>query len=67
VVRGRLPGKIVPPNILELPGIGRVYVAELLLSGNSYEVIMLRFALGCRVQGQCAAGSGKTNGSGGGG
>ena len=67
VVRGKLPGKIIRPNILELPGFGRVHIAELLLSGNSYQVIMLRFELGCPTIGAATASSGKVNGSGGGG
>lgn len=67
VARGKLPGKIVPPNILELPEFGRVHVAELILSGNSYQVIMLRFQLGCPTQGDAAVSAGKVNGHGGGG
>jgi hypothetical protein len=62
VVKGELPGKLVAPNILEIPGFGRVHVAELLVTGDSYELIMLRFELGCPTQGATSASSGKVNG-----
>ena len=64
VARGRFPGKFVAPNIFEIPNLGRVHVAELLLTGDSYELIMLRFELGCPTQGSTTASSGKVNGGG---
>lgn len=64
VTRGKLPGKLVRPNILEIPGFGRVHLAELLISGNSYQLIMMRFELGCPTQGAVSASSGKVNGGG---
>lgn len=64
VTGGKLPGAFVAPNIFEIPDFGRVHVAELLLSGDSYELIMLRFELGCPTQGSTSASSGKVNGKG---
>ena len=66
VVRGKLPGKIVDTNIIEIPNIGRIHLAEFLLSGNSYELIMMRMELGCPVQGNSSASATKVNGQGGG-
>ena len=62
VTRGKFPGKFVAPNVFEIQGFGRVHVAELLLTGDSYELIMLRFELGCPTQGSTTASSGKVNG-----
>jgi hypothetical protein len=64
VTRGKFPGKFVAPNVFEISGFGRVHVAELLLTGDSYELIMLRFELGCPTQGSTTASSGKVNGGG---
>jgi hypothetical protein len=65
VVRGKLPGKLLPPNIIEIPDFGRVHVAELLITGDSYELIMLRIELGCPTQGTASASAGAVNGKGG--
>ena len=64
VTRGKFPGDFVAPNVFEIPNFGRVHVAELLLTGDSYELIMLRFELGCPTQGSTSASSGKVNGGG---
>jgi len=64
VIRGKLPGKQVAPNIFEIPEFGRVHVAELLVSGDSYQLIMLRFELGCATQGTASVSTGKVNGGG---
>jgi hypothetical protein len=64
VTRGKLPGKLVAPNILEIPDFGRVHLAELLVTGDSYQLIMMRFELGCPTQGAASASSGKVNGGG---
>lgn len=66
VVRGKLAAKIVDTNILEIPNIGRMHLAEFLVSGNSYELIMMRLELGCPVVGNSSAGATKVNGTGGG-
>ena len=66
VVRGKLAAKIVESNIIEIPNIGRLHLAEFLVSGNSYELIMMRLELGCPVIGQSSASATKVNGTGGG-
>jgi hypothetical protein len=64
IVRGKLPAKIVDTNIIEVPNIGRVHLAEFLVSGNSYELIMMRLELGCPVVGSTSASAAKVNGVG---
>jgi hypothetical protein len=66
VIRGKRPD-IVGPNIIEIPNIGRMYLAELLVSGNSYELIMMRLELGCPTVGASSAATTQVNGQGGGG
>jgi hypothetical protein len=63
VIRGKRPD-IVEPNIIQIPDIGRVHLAELLVSGNSYELIMMRLELGCTNQGSSSASATKVNGGG---
>lgn len=62
VTQGKLPGKLVPPNIIEITDFGRVHLAELLIRCHSYQLIMMRFELGCPTQGAASASSGKVNG-----
>jgi hypothetical protein len=64
VVRGKLAAKIVDTNILEIPNIGRIHLAEFLISGNSYELIMMRLELGCPVVGNSSSSATKVNGGG---
>jgi hypothetical protein len=64
-VKGRLPGKQVAPNVFEIPDFGRLHVAELLVRHGSYQLVMLRFELGCANQGTLSASAGKVNGGGG--
>jgi len=64
VVRGKLAAKIVDTNIIEIPNIGRMHLAEFLVSGNSYELIMMRLELGCPVVGSTSASASKVNGVG---
>ena len=64
VIRGKRPD-IDQPNMVEIPDIGRVHLAELLVSGNSYELIMMRLELGCPIVGSSSA-SDEVNGKGGG-
>jgi hypothetical protein len=66
VIRGKSP-KIVRPNIIEIPEFGRIHLAELLVSGNSYELIMMRLELGCPTVGASSAAATQVNGNGGGG
>ena len=65
VVRGKLAAKIVDTNIIEIPNIGRMHLAEFIVSGNSYELIMMRLELGCPVVGQSSASATHINGGGG--
>ena len=64
-VDGTLPGRQVAPNIFELDNIGRMHLAELLVSGTSYELIMMRLELGCPVVGSSSKAATKVNGTGG--
>lgn len=57
----------VSGNALDVPGLGTVYLAELLVSAVSYHLIMMRLELGCPTQGSVSASVTKVNGSGGGG
>jgi hypothetical protein len=65
-IDGNLPGRQVAPNIIEIDHVGRMHLAELLVSGNSYELIMMRLELGCPVVGQSSNSATKVNGGGGG-
>lgn len=66
VLKGDLP-KRVGRNGFEIEGFGRFFFAELLVQYHSYQLIMMRFELGCPTEGQVSAAVGKVNGSGGGG
>jgi hypothetical protein len=59
-----LPGKLIEPNIIEIQNFGRVHLAELLVSGNSYELIMIRLELGCTNEGSTTMSATKVNGGG---
>ncbi len=63
VLRGKRPD-IIAPNIIAIPNIGRLHLAELLVDGYSYELIMMRFELGCPVVGSATMSAGKVNGGG---
>ena len=65
VVHGKLAAKIVDTNIIEIANIGRMHLAEFVVSGNSYELIMMRIELGCPVQGSTSMAAPKVNGAGG--
>lgn len=66
VLKGKLP-KRVAKNGFEIEGFGRFFFAEFLVQYHSYQLIMLRFELGCPTEGQITAAVGKANGQGGGG
>ena len=66
-IKGKFPGRLIRPNILEIPDFGRIHLAELIVSYHSYQLIMMRFELGCPTSGALSASAGKVNGSGGGG
>jgi hypothetical protein len=65
VVKGKLRGKLIRPNIIEITDFGRVHLAELLVSYHSFQLIMMRFELGCPTKGALSASAGKVNGGGG--
>jgi hypothetical protein len=50
-------------HVLVIPEFGKVFLGELLLDHNSFHLIMLRFELGCPVQGCLGVGDTRTNGS----
>jgi hypothetical protein len=62
VIRGKKPD--IVGNIITIPEIGRVHLAELIVSGNSYELIMMRLELGCTTEGSSSASAAKVNGGG---
>jgi hypothetical protein len=62
VIHGKRPD--IDGNIITIPDIGRVHLAELLVSGNSYELIMMRLELGCTNVGASSASAAKVNGGG---
>jgi hypothetical protein len=62
VIHGKRPD--IDGNIITIPDIGRVHLAELLVSGNSYELIMMRLELGCTNVGASSASATKVNGGG---
>jgi hypothetical protein len=55
----------IEPNIIEIDNVGRMHLAELLVSGTSYELIMMRLELGCPVVGSASMSATKVNGTGG--
>jgi hypothetical protein len=64
-IDGTLPGRKIEPNIIEIDNVGRMHLAELLVSGTSYELIMMRLELGCPVVGSASMSATKVNGGGG--
>jgi hypothetical protein len=64
VMGGKRPD--IDGNVITIPDIGRVHLAELIVSGNSYELIMMRLELGCPTVGSSSASATKVNGQGGG-
>jgi hypothetical protein len=62
VIRGKRPD--IDGHIITIPDVGRMHLAELLVSGNSYELIMMRLELGCPVVGSTSASATKVNGVG---
>ena len=64
IVRGKLPAKIVDTNIIEIPNIGRMHLAEFVVTGKSLQLIMMRLELGCPVVGSSSASATQVNGGG---
>lgn len=65
-IRGRFPGKHYH-NIIEIPEFGKIFLGELVVDYNSYQLIMARMELGSPTEACVSVATGKTNGSGGGG
>jgi hypothetical protein len=63
LLKGDLPNR-VGKNGFEIEGFGRFFFAELLVQYHSYQLIMMRFELGCPTKGQVSVASGKVNGGG---
>ncbi len=64
VIRGKKPD--IEGNIITIPDVGRVYLAELLVSGDTYELIMMRLELGCTNVADSSNAVAKVNGKPGG-
>jgi hypothetical protein len=65
-IRGKFPGKHYH-NILEIPEFGKIFLGELIVDCNSYQLIMTRLELGSPTEACISVAVGKTNGKGGGG
>ena len=50
-------------HAIDLPGFGRIFIAELLVDHNSYRLSMLRLELGCPVHGMLSIADTNNNGS----
>ena len=54
-----------PGNVIELPTFGKIYLAELIVDHNSYQLTMFRLQLGCAIQGHFGGPGIKVDGTGG--
>ncbi len=50
-------------HVFVIPEFGRVFLGELLVSDNSFHLIMIRLELGCPLQGNIGIGDSRTNGT----
>ncbi len=57
----KCPGKRLG-HIFEIPDVGKMYLAELVVSHGEFQLIMLRFELGCPVVGNTSVVTGRING-----
>jgi hypothetical protein len=58
---GKFPGRPFG-NVFEVPEFGRVFLGELLVDCQSYQLTMVRLELGCLAHGQVACAVSKSNG-----
>jgi len=65
-IKGKFPGSFDGKNVLDIPELGRVHLAELLVHRTSYQLIMMRLELGCPTQASVSVAADKVNGTGGG-
>lgn len=61
-IQGEYDGKRLG-HVLVIPEFGKVFLGELLLDHNSFQLMMVRLELGCPVQGTASATTIRTNGS----
>lgn len=54
------PGQV--GHVIDIPDFGRLYLAELLVDQGSFQLIMLRFELGCPVVGDASIVAARING-----
>jgi hypothetical protein len=50
-------------HVFVIPEFGKVFLGELLVSDNSFHLIMIRLELGCPLQGNIGIGDSRTNGT----
>ncbi len=62
-IEGKFPGKLIPPNIIYVRQFGWIFLSELVVNKDTYELTMLRVTLGCPVGGSGGFGISKGNGS----
>lgn len=60
-IKGEFPGRPFG-NVLEVPEFGRVFLGELLVDCNSYQVTTLRLEMGCLGHGQLSGPVAQSNG-----
>jgi hypothetical protein len=58
----KCPGRRVG-HIFEIPDVGKMYLAELVVTHGEFQLIMMRFELGCPVVGNTGAVTARINGS----
>jgi len=58
---GEFPGKPCG-HVLDVPEIGKIFLAELLVDHNSYRLVMMRLELGCGTKGGGGIGGGNIEG-----
>ncbi|MHB1938378.1 MAG: hypothetical protein ACYCOR_17615 [Acidobacteriaceae bacterium] len=61
-VEGTVPGKSIG-HFVEIPDFGRIFLGEIMAFPRSVQITMVRAELGCNVQAQVSAASGRVNGS----
>ena len=62
-IKTTAPGVMVDGHAMDIPGFGRVYFAEALVSSNKRTLTMLRFELGSPIEGSSIVSEASINGS----
>ena len=60
-ITGDCPGTRVG-HVIDIPEFGRIYLAELIVDFDSFQLSMIRLELGCPVQGDGGVGNARING-----